>query len=617
MKINSVCANCKSVMVFETGRAADIRCSACGSGFRRYEAEDNSAVLQARCLYHDVVFEIPMDESVEACHSSARGKCWKIIFEYGTKHKQQRRQPQIKKSEAWVKQNRVSIIILCWNKSRYTKACIKSIRQHTNSGEYRLVLVDNGSTDDTAEFLGKSLLEDDVLIRVPENIGFAKGNNLALKHADDPYVLFLNNDTQVQDTGWLRAMVAVMSKESYDLLSPLAARCWLHEVRDTNKKIYCFEKEIDDPMHPLGYAEGWCLMVKQAALKKLKGFDESFYPAYCEDVDFSWRAKKEGLRIGKARDIQITHYRGKSSDQIGNVSRLSEQMGEILYKKWAVGDNGVIVIRRDGAIGDVLMTTPIIRELRNRFPHSEIILETKCPQLLEGNPHLNRIVRKASVNGSAKIYNLSYESCPGEDLIEAMARQAGIEGLEDKRMECFLSIQKPVLPLPSPYVVVHTGASWPNKTWPLDRFTIVADWLIDEGRTIVQVGDNNTEVMEESPKRIDFRGKPWADVAAALRGAEFFLGIDSAPSNLAKAVGTATWIIYGCVDPRLYNTGGEEEHAIHVNPEDLDCFGCRNRSEKTYVSCTKPAPYCLTWIKPDDVIDQVGSWMEQREGRGA
>ena len=87
---------------------------------------------------------------------------------------------------------KLSIITLTFNKLEYTKKYIKSLYKYTS--DFELILVDNGSTDGTVEFI-KSLPYDNIkTIFNSENLGFSKGNNQGIDIAEGEYIGFLNND---------------------------------------------------------------------------------------------------------------------------------------------------------------------------------------------------------------------------------------------------------------------------------------------------------------------------------------------------------------------------------------------------------------------------------------
>ena len=85
---------------------------------------------------------------------------------------------------------KLSIITLTYNKLKYTKKYVESLFKYTK--DFELIIVDNGSTDGTREYLQS--LNNVKLIFNDENIGFSKGNNQGLTIAEGEYIAFLNND---------------------------------------------------------------------------------------------------------------------------------------------------------------------------------------------------------------------------------------------------------------------------------------------------------------------------------------------------------------------------------------------------------------------------------------
>lgn len=256
-------------------------------------------------------------------------------------------------------------------------------------------------------------------------------------------------------------------------------------------------------------------------------------------------------------------------------------------------------------MGDVLMTTPILRCLRRDNPGVEIHYETKCPHMLIGNPRIDVITSRAQDAEFDRVCNLSYEDRPGEIIIDVFAEQAGVK-LDNRKMEIWYEPKQ--VNIEMPYAVFHTGRSWPSKTWPLDRFAQVAGYLVSRGFRIVQVGDYKTSVIVKSGC-IDARDMDFRQIVGLLKKAKFFIGIDSLPAHMAKAVGCPAFVIYGCTDPNLYICDAEE---YPISALGLDCAGCRNRTKDTFVACQNEGEWenaCLKLIHPEVVIWKIEQWM--------
>ena len=98
-----------------------------------------------------------------------------------------------------------SIVIPVYNQSHYTRRCLETIRQHTSDVHYEVIVVDDGSTDDTQEFL-KTLEPPFQSIRNATNQGFVASVNRGASEASGKYLMILNNDTETHPR-WLREMI--------------------------------------------------------------------------------------------------------------------------------------------------------------------------------------------------------------------------------------------------------------------------------------------------------------------------------------------------------------------------------------------------------------------------
>ena len=90
---------------------------------------------------------------------------------------------------------RVSVIVLNWNGRRYLDDCLSSLRSQTFT-DFEIILVDNGSTDGSVEWV-EAHFPQVHLIRNAQNVGFAAGNNQAIRASRTGYIVTLNNDTRV------------------------------------------------------------------------------------------------------------------------------------------------------------------------------------------------------------------------------------------------------------------------------------------------------------------------------------------------------------------------------------------------------------------------------------
>jgi GT2 family glycosyltransferase len=204
----------------------------------------------------------------------------------------------------------VWIIIVNWNGRDVTFDCLESLRAVTY-GNRKILVVDNGSMDDSVPAIQKEYPEVEVL-PLPENRRFAGGNNAGLTHGlahGGELFLLLNNDTTVHP-GFLEPLVDCLSSDpSAGIVVPKIfyysdpARIWYaggrisfwtgtirhHGIRELDDGRYAARTATD-------YATGCCLLVRKDFVARAGLLDESYH-MYTEDADWSVRGRRLGYSI--------------------------------------------------------------------------------------------------------------------------------------------------------------------------------------------------------------------------------------------------------------------------------------------------------------------------------
>jgi GT2 family glycosyltransferase len=228
----------------------------------------------------------------------------------------------VEKKAQLIKKNKplVSIIILCYNKVDYTKKCLESIFANTSYSNFEVIVVDNASVDDTSGYL-EAYGSRIKFIHNNINLGFVGGNNLAIDSAEGDYVVFLNNDTEVKPK-WLIGLQSVFNfypkagvvgsmllfpdetlQEAGGIIFSDGSG-WNYGRNDksiTSK--YNFVREVD-------YCSGASLMVRKNILTTLGGFDNQYSPAYYEDTDLCFSARKLGYKVYYSPFSKVIHHEG-------------------------------------------------------------------------------------------------------------------------------------------------------------------------------------------------------------------------------------------------------------------------------------------------------------------
>ena len=238
-----------------------------------------------------------------------------------------------------------SIIVPVYNKAHYTSACLNSLAKHAGRLPFEVIVVDDCSSDETADFLAQCQgLE---VIRNESNSGFIASCNAGAAAARGRYLVFLNNDTTVT-TGWLEALVETFS--TLPDTGIVGARLvfpdgtlqeaggivfndgsgWNYGRGDhPDRPEYTFASESD-------YVSGACLGIERELFDRMGGFDRHYAPAYYEDTDLCFRVREQGLRVIYQPACTIVHHEGISSgtDESSGTKRYQAVNREKFRQRW-------------------------------------------------------------------------------------------------------------------------------------------------------------------------------------------------------------------------------------------------------------------------------------------
>ncbi len=268
------------------------------------------------------------------------------------------------------------IAILTLNNVDLLKQCLESVFANTHVA-YRICVVNQASTDGTKAYLD-SLGDRIDVIHSPKNLGFIGGNNLVMERYPENDIVMLNNDTIVKQ-GWLRALRdcaysdpkigIVGAKLLYpdgrlqeaggEIFQDGSGRN-IGKYGDPNRYIYNIRRDVD-------YCSGACLFIKRKVLDEIGYLDEIFSPAYWEDTDLCFRARKHGWRVVYEPDAEVIHIEGATSGLPAHNSlsrKLQERNKPKFMARWA-GElkkhrKNVFEIRSDSGKDKILVVLPFL-----------------------------------------------------------------------------------------------------------------------------------------------------------------------------------------------------------------------------------------------------------------
>ena len=226
---------------------------------------------------------------------------------------------------------KLSVIVVNWNTEELLGRCLASLFSQDLPVPFEVIVVDNASTDGSADMVRRRFPQAEVMAS-PENLGFARANNLALERAGGEYVLLLNPDAIIPDNRTLAAWLRFMDGRP----EAAASGCRLvfpdgsHQVGDAGfrptpksvasyalflsrlfpslKTIYVNRGGLKDPLE-VDWVCGAGLLVRRSIIQEVGKMDENIF-MYAEDVEWGCRMRDFGHKLYYLPDLSIIHLQG-------------------------------------------------------------------------------------------------------------------------------------------------------------------------------------------------------------------------------------------------------------------------------------------------------------------
>ena len=271
-----------------------------------------------------------------------------------------------------------------------------------------------------------------------------------------------------------------------------------------------------------------------------------------------------------------------------------------------------ILLRRSGALGDVLCATPVIRALRETYGrYAEIIVETGCHQALVGNPDVTGVFSPGAAPGPfdrAIDLDLAYERRPTRHIVDAYLEEANLTS-RSKRIAFGISPPPPkALIAQDRLVTIHAARSWSSRTMPDDFWNEVILGLVERKFNPLLIGGG-----------ADFAHHTWAgsavgqtnlrETAELIAASCCLICSDSAMLHLAGATDTPIVGLFTSVRSayRIPYRHGELGWKVVALEADVPCRGCLADYPPpvTNMSCRHGTDACVRAIQPADVLAAV------------
>lgn len=263
---------------------------------------------------------------------------------------------------------KLSVVIVNWNVREPLKECLESIFKTSRDMELEVIVVDNNSSDGSVEMV-KEKFPSVVLIENNRNSGFGAANNQGIRISKGEYILILNPDTvifpnllqrmtvfldQNSDAGAVGPKIlnpdgSIQFECARNFPTPLTEFFVLSTLykRFPGSKIfgkYLMSYWDHNDQREVELLSGACALIRKKVFDEVGLFDEGFF-MYTEETDLFYRIKKQGWKIYFLPSAQITHFWGKSTDQIPHTMAVEARKSMELFFQKHYGLGAVIAHR--------------------------------------------------------------------------------------------------------------------------------------------------------------------------------------------------------------------------------------------------------------------------------
>lgn len=230
----------------------------------------------------------------------------------------------------------LSVIIVNYNSGELLKRCLNSLRCFLTGVSHEICVVDNTSSDGSVPLAQREFPHVRWIVN-PSNLGFAAALNLGLRATSGRYILWLNPDAELLNSGMAELIRYLDQNPSVGILGPLLVNpdgsrqlscrsfpsyrtALFHRYAlltrlfpgNPYSRQYLHSGRYSETIHDVDWVSGACLLHRREVAERLGGLDERFF-MYCEDVDFCLRARRAGWTTQHHPGARVLHYIGVSS----------------------------------------------------------------------------------------------------------------------------------------------------------------------------------------------------------------------------------------------------------------------------------------------------------------
>ena len=287
-------------------------------------------------------------------------------------------------------------------------------------------------------------------------------------------------------------------------------------------------------------------------------------------------------------------------------------------------DISSIALKRSIGMGDVVLTEPIVRKLREKYPEAKITFYTAKPDVIKYFATQPDEIVKIDENDVVKdtLYevdseikfdlDLSYESREETSFIDAYAQVVNVEF--DNPLDKHVSLVCNDKPLVDDkyVVVVGDGSGWPGKTWEMENYAEVIKYIKSMGYKVYETGVTHTEESEPEYHECEFD-----QLVNLIANCEFYVGTDNGPMHVARGFNKPCFIVAGAALP--YYSNPNRENIFYIQDITHPGNGIKHKQffnltdqGLTFMPYFPDEPSCgLNNIKSKHVIEAIDKFFDK------
>lgn len=556
-----------------------------------------------------------------------------------------------------------SFIIPNYKGHKILETCLATLRIFHKEDE--VIVVDDNSPKEFKEYIIETSKKYNAkLIENKKNLGFAATVNTGMLKAKGDILILVNNDivftqniTQKleEDFNNIPRLGIVGGLLFYPngniqhggiIRQPYQGKQLFHHrgwgPNGTRKSIK-FAPEVWFSDYPIA-CTGALLAINKEMVKEIGYLCQQFFLAF-EDVEYNLRAWLNDWKVFYDSEITAFHAEGatrgnsvedkKKKNPEGfkkemkgqaifekkclkiDFNKIDEKREElnnsIKIKKLAVINKnaGSITIKRVGALGDVLMITPIIRFIKQQFPYIDIHVMTKYFDIFKNNPYVNSASLQYKDCDMFIDLDGTYEHKPFLHILDSYAVNILGFGLDkgDKNFHLDMMSGEDIekeeknnideILNGGKYICVNMSKSWDSRTLPPQTWAETISKFLGSGYFVISIGtEKDDDLKIDHDHFMDLRGKLTIHQTMEwIKHSKLYIGMDSGLLHVAQCTETKVLGIFTCVSPETRIT--RKENTISIIPEPDKCafcwhtfkgvtnIECKHKDTEKYIECCK------------------------------